>query len=65
MKELGRYEQLVIEQDTEGFVLFVANAVGWKKEEIVVYVAQLRRETRNHKYHGYYRQRAVCGRKPE
>jgi hypothetical protein len=64
-KEIGGYSQLVTEQDLEGFVLFVANTIGWSKEEVAVYVSHFRREVRNPKHHGYYRQKVVIGRKPK
>ncbi|KAK0628774.1 S-adenosyl-L-methionine-dependent methyltransferase [Bombardia bombarda] len=64
-KEIGRYAQLASEQDTEGYIMLIANTLGWRREEILVYVAQLRREIRSGKYHGFYRQKVVWGRKPE
>ncbi|KAK1762737.1 S-adenosyl-L-methionine-dependent methyltransferase [Phialemonium atrogriseum] len=64
-KEIGRYSRLVADQDTEGFVLFAANTIGWTKDEIMVYVSHLRREIRSPKHHGYYQQRIVWARKPE
>ncbi|KAK1763691.1 S-adenosyl-L-methionine-dependent methyltransferase [Phialemonium atrogriseum] len=66
LKEIGQYAQLSLEQDSEGWVLFMANVmVGWSKEEIQVYTTQLRREIRSGKKHAFYRQRVVWGRKPE
>lgn len=65
MREIGQYAQLVLEEDSEGYVLFLANAQGWSKEEVIVYLAQLRREIRSKKHHGYYRQKVVWGRKPD
>lgn len=42
------------------------NAVmGWKPEEIQVYIAHLRHQLRDPKVHSYYRHRVVYGRKPE
>ena len=64
MKEIGRYQQLVVEQDIEGFVLLTANAVGWTREEITVYLAQYRREVQSGKHHAYYWQRVLWARKP-
>ena len=65
MKELGTLGQLVLESDTEGYVLFIANTVGWTREEIQVYIAHLRREVRSLKHCPYYRAKVVYGRKPE
>ncbi|KAK7418038.1 hypothetical protein QQX98_004177 [Neonectria punicea] len=64
LRELGRYAQLTIESDIEGYVLFMANTLEWSKDEIQVYIAHLRREIRSGKHHGYWRQKAVWGRKP-
>lgn len=65
MKGIGRYAQLVLEQDAEGYIVFIANTLGWSREEVMVYSATLKREIRSQKYHGYYRQKVVWGRKPE
>ncbi len=65
LKEIGRYEELVIEQDTEGYILFIASTIGWTRDEILVYIAKLRREVKSGKHHGYYKQKVVWGRKPE
>lgn len=64
MRKIGQFAQLVLETDVEGYILFMANTIGWSRTEIQVYVAQLRREIRLGKNHGYYRQRIVWGRKP-
>lgn len=64
MKELGQYGKLVLESDIEGYVLFMANTLGWTRTEIQVYIAHLRREIRSGKYQPYYRQKVVWGRKP-
>ncbi|KAL1850181.1 hypothetical protein VTK73DRAFT_9734 [Phialemonium thermophilum] len=63
-KEIGRYSQYALEQDIEGTVLFMANLLGWTKAEVGVYIAHLRRELRSGKFHAYYRQKTVIGRKP-
>ncbi|KAH7142171.1 S-adenosyl-L-methionine-dependent methyltransferase [Dactylonectria macrodidyma] len=65
MKEIGQYGELFATQDTEGFVLFVMNLLGWSHEEIQVYIAHVRREIRNRKNHPYFRLKTVWGRKPE
>lgn len=62
---MGRYAQLVLEQDASGYILFIANTLGWTMEEVMTYSATLRREIRSRKYHGYYKQKIVWGRKPE
>jgi len=49
----------------EGPLDYAATILGdWTREEIMVYAAQMRRELRQHKVHGYFWQKAVIGRKP-
>ncbi|KAJ4265100.1 hypothetical protein NW762_005346 [Fusarium torreyae] len=65
-KEIGRYAQATLEQDIEGYVLFMANTVeGWTKEEVEVYISLLRRELRAGKMHPYYKQKVVWAQKPK
>lgn len=64
MNEMGRFAQLVLEQDPEGYILFMANTLGWSREEVLVYIASLRREVRSRRQHGYYKQKVVWARKP-
>ncbi|KAI1174817.1 S-adenosyl-L-methionine-dependent methyltransferase [Nemania sp. FL0916] len=64
-KEIGQYARLALEQDIEGFIMYMWTSVlGWTREEIAVYAAHLRRELRSPNYHAYYPQRVVIGRKP-
>ncbi|KAI1363285.1 S-adenosyl-L-methionine-dependent methyltransferase [Xylaria arbuscula] len=64
-KEIGQYARLALEQDIEGFIMYMWTTVlGWTREEIAVYAAHLRRELRSPQYHAYYPQRVVLGRKP-
>ncbi|KAL7794312.1 S-adenosyl-L-methionine-dependent methyltransferase [Trichoderma ceciliae] len=63
-KELGQFAQMVIERDIEGYVVFMANTLGWTREEILVYIGMLRRELRSKNFHAYYNQKLVWGRKP-
>ncbi|KAF5983492.1 demethylmenaquinone methyltransferase [Fusarium coicis] len=65
LKEIGRFGEVFLTQDTEGFVTLAANLLGWSMEEVHVYIAKFRREVRNRKHHVYIRLRAVWGRKPE
>ncbi|RTE68271.1 hypothetical protein BHE90_017352 [Fusarium euwallaceae] len=65
-KEIGQYLQASLEQDLEGYVLYMASQLlGWTKEEVSVYCAQFRREIRSGKYHAFFQQRVIWGRKPE
>ena len=54
---------MAVMSDTEGFVLFMANVLGWSQEEIQVYIAHLRREFNSGKHHPYFRVKCVWGRK--
>ncbi|MBE3046582.1 hypothetical protein IMZ48_29440 [Candidatus Bathyarchaeota archaeon] len=63
-KEIGDYSKAVMESDIEGYVLYPATAIGWRREEVTVYAAQLRRELRSPDIHSYYRWKVVWGRKP-
>ncbi|KAH7185148.1 S-adenosyl-L-methionine-dependent methyltransferase [Fusarium flagelliforme] len=66
MQEIGRFGHAAMDQDLEGFVLYMASFVlGWSQEEVLVYCSQLRRELRNRSHHPYCRMRIVYGRKPE
>ncbi|KAL7763093.1 hypothetical protein ACKLNR_006451 [Fusarium oxysporum f. sp. zingiberi] len=65
MKEIGKYAQATLEQDIEGYVLFMANTVeGWTKAEVEMYISMLRRELRQGNMHPYYRQKVVWAQKP-
>ena len=56
----------MIEQDSEGLVLFAANVLnGWSREQVAVYIAQVKRELRSGKKHAHYFQKIVWGRKPK
>lgn len=57
--------QIILDEDGEGFILFLANTLGWSREEIQVYLARLRAEVRSNKYCPYYKQKVIWGRKPE
>ena len=65
LKEIGMFSQGVIEQDPEGYVLFMTHTLGWSREEILNYIAAVGREVRNARIHPYYKQKVVCGLKPE
>ncbi|KAI1324669.1 S-adenosyl-L-methionine-dependent methyltransferase [Xylariaceae sp. FL0255] len=64
-KEIGLYNRLAVEQDIEGFIVYMWTTVmGWTKDEIRLYAAHLRKELRSSAYHSYYPQKVVIGRKP-
>jgi len=45
--------------------MFMAQMVGWSREEITAYLAKFNRELRSGRHHAYYRQKVVYGKKPE
>ncbi|PKS13402.1 hypothetical protein jhhlp_000173 [Lomentospora prolificans] len=55
MKQLGEIGQAVLESNVEGYILFMANTLGWSREEIHVYISHLRCEIRSGKLYPYYR----------
>ena len=61
---MGLYARAALENDTEGAVGFMASQLGWTKDEIQVYAAQLRRELRTNKVHGFFRGNVVYAQKP-
>lgn len=66
LKQAGIYGQAALESDIEGYVLFIANVIaGWTREEILAYIALLRRAIRTGKHHAYFKLKVVWGRKPE
>ncbi|KAF4456156.1 hypothetical protein F53441_1640 [Fusarium austroafricanum] len=64
LKEAGQYFQAAILQDVEGTLMFIANLLGWTKDEIHVFAAQYRREIRSKKHHGYFKAKVVWAQKP-
>ncbi|KAL2211586.1 S-adenosyl-L-methionine-dependent methyltransferase [Sarocladium strictum] len=63
-KQIGLITRVALENDTEGTIGFMATQLGWKKEEISVYAAQLRKELRTNSVHSYYRANTVYAQKP-
>ncbi|RSL60682.1 hypothetical protein CEP53_005349 [Fusarium sp. AF-6] len=65
LKEAGQYFQAAILQDIEGTLMFIANLLGWSKEEVDVFGEHYRREIKSSKIHGYFLQKVVWAQKPE
>ncbi|KAK4207959.1 S-adenosyl-L-methionine-dependent methyltransferase [Rhypophila decipiens] len=67
LAEAGRYVQLVMENDMEGYSTFLWNTIlGWPAEEYQVFLMQVRKMVRDwRKTHNYFHARYVWGRKPE
>ena len=65
MKVLGQWNQTNILEGLEGFCLaLLTRGLGWKKEEVDVFVAKVSRDLRDKKIHAYFPMPVVCGRKP-
>ncbi|KAL7628840.1 hypothetical protein AAE478_000355 [Parahypoxylon ruwenzoriense] len=66
LKEIGQWAQYTLEQDLEGFVMFMWNTVLERSlEEMQVFLAAYRKELRSRSIHVYLPQRVVYARKPE
>ncbi|KAK5657221.1 hypothetical protein OQA88_3279 [Cercophora sp. LCS_1] len=65
LRERGEFVRMWLEQDAEGIVLFIAGAMGWTKEEVITFLAKFRQEVRSGRYHAFYKNKIVWGRKPE
>jgi len=64
-KELGTLLHTAFEQDMAGMVQYTASVLGdWSEKEVMVYMAQFKRELRGRKKHGLFRQKAVWAQKP-
>lgn len=49
----------------KGYVIYMfTDILGWSMSEVQVYLAKVRKELRDKKYHTYFWTRAVYGRKP-
>lgn len=44
--------------------MFIADLLGWSREEITVFGARYRREVQSKKIHGYFSQRVAWAKKP-
>ncbi|KAL0941445.1 Phosphoethanolamine N-methyltransferase 3-like protein 1 [Colletotrichum truncatum] len=66
LAEVGRYVQLTMENDIEGYTLFMWNNVlQWPKDEYQIFLMSMRKELRSRKIHSYMTVKFVYGRKPE
>ncbi|KAI0890392.1 S-adenosyl-L-methionine-dependent methyltransferase [Annulohypoxylon maeteangense] len=66
LKEIGQWFQYTLEQDLEGYVMFMwTKVLGRTLEEMHVFLAGFRREMRNKSIHVYLPQRLVYAQKPE
>ncbi|KAJ4390195.1 hypothetical protein N0V85_007464 [Neurospora sp. IMI 360204] len=65
MRDLGLYFYTAWTADLEGTSQFIfGNVMGWEKEEISTYIANLKAELKNRSMHGCMRWRVVYAQKP-
>ncbi|RJE26710.1 hypothetical protein PHISCL_00941 [Aspergillus sclerotialis] len=65
MKNLGRYMRLVWEESMEMWTMMLwTKILGWHREEVEVFLADVRKDLRNPAIHGYHRLKVCYGRKP-
>ena len=65
LKQAGLCAYSGMSIDVEGYMVFMAELLGWSQEEVLVFAAHFRREIRDPNIHGYYRVRVAWGMKPE
>ena len=65
MKMLGQWNQVNILQGLEGFCLaLLTRGLGWKKEEVDIFVARVSNDFRDRRIHAYFPMPVVYGRRP-
>lgn len=64
-KQIGMFTRVGFLQDPEGYLVFLAHTMSWKREQTLVFLAHLKRELRSNKIHAFYRQKVLWARKPE
>ncbi|KAI1083005.1 S-adenosyl-L-methionine-dependent methyltransferase [Whalleya microplaca] len=66
LREIGQWAQCTLEQDLEGFVVFMWNTVlGRPLADMQLFLMKYRKELRTKSIHAYLPQRVVYARKPE
>ncbi|KAJ3524835.1 hypothetical protein NM208_g11894 [Fusarium decemcellulare] len=66
LKEIGRWQCVNMDMGLEAFSLALLTRVaGWTKEEVLACCAEVRKDIRNRRMHGYWTLHVVYARKPE
>ncbi|GKT56593.1 mRNA 3'-end-processing protein yth1 [Colletotrichum tofieldiae] len=66
LADVGRYVQLTMENDIEGYTLLMWNNIlQWPKDEYQIFLMSIRKELRSRKIHSHMTVKYVYGRKPE
>lgn len=64
MKELGAYQQVNMIEAMEAYSMaLMTRVLGWRSEEVVVFLADVRKELLNRKIHMYGKLHFVYGQK--
>ncbi|KAJ8120985.1 hypothetical protein O1611_g10219 [Lasiodiplodia mahajangana] len=66
MQQLGAFSRLAMEQDLDGYAMYLfTNALGWSEQQVTVFLARVRKEMRDLRIQPYFLIEVVYGRKPE
>lgn len=66
LADVGRFVKLTMENDIEGYTLFMwHNVLKWPKDEYQIFLMGMRKILANRKVHAYMMVRYVYARKPE
>ncbi|KAI3326454.1 S-adenosyl-L-methionine-dependent methyltransferase [Xylariaceae sp. AK1471] len=66
LQQLGAFSRLAMEQDLDGYVLYLfTSALGWSQQQVMAYTARVRKELRNLSLQPYFLIQVVYGEKPE
>ncbi|KAJ6437135.1 SAM dependent methyltransferase [Purpureocillium lavendulum] len=65
MKEIGTYNLAFMDESLEGFALFILKEImGWRYEEVQLFVMEMRKAIRNPRIRPYYLMTNVYGQRP-
>ncbi|KAI5464511.1 S-adenosyl-L-methionine-dependent methyltransferase [Mariannaea sp. PMI_226] len=64
LHQIGRFVQMSLEEDIEGYIQYMAGLLGWSDDQVTVYCAKLRNEIRSGHHHAWFRYKVVYGRRP-
>ncbi|GJN69822.1 hypothetical protein PLICBS_003874 [Purpureocillium lilacinum] len=65
MKQIGAYNLAFMDESLEGFALFILKEImGWKYEEVQLFVMEMRKSIRNPRIRPYYLMTNVYGQRP-
>lgn len=65
MKQLGACAFRALYDDVDGYMTYLAELLGWSRQEVLVFAAHFRKELRDQDIHKFYWVKVVWGRKPE